>query len=106
MANPDLDKLKAILLNSRVQVSNNALFQVINQILDALKSLISIVSSGSGGGGGISNLIAGDFIQLVTANGQTTINGAEWSVLTNGDLVTPELIFAGGDVIMTHTLPS
>ncbi len=26
----------------------------------------------------------------------------EWSVLTNGDPVTPELIFAGGDVIMTH----
>lgn len=26
----------------------------------------------------------------------------EWSVLTNGDLVAPELIFAGGDVIMTH----
>lgn len=28
--------------------------------------------------------------------------GVEWSVLTNGDAVNPELIFAGGDVIMTH----
>lgn len=26
----------------------------------------------------------------------------EWSVLTNGDATSPELIFAGGDVIMTH----
>ena len=26
----------------------------------------------------------------------------EWSVLTNGDVASPELIFAGGDVIMTH----
>lgn len=25
-----------------------------------------------------------------------------WSVLTNGDVDNPELIFAGGDVIMTH----
>lgn len=29
-------------------------------------------------------------------------SGAEWSVLTNGELINPELIFAGGDVIMTH----
>jgi len=26
-----------------------------------------------------------------------------WSVLTNGDPTSPELIFAGGDVIMVHT---
>lgn len=26
----------------------------------------------------------------------------EWSVLTNGDVASPELIFAGGDVIMLH----
>ncbi len=31
--------------------------------------------------------------------------GSEWSVLTNGDPVTPELIFDGdGDVIMIETL--
>lgn len=27
----------------------------------------------------------------------------EWSVLTNGNVINPELIFAGGDVVMTHT---
>jgi hypothetical protein len=30
--------------------------------------------------------------------------GSQWSVLTNGDATTPELIFADGDVIMTETL--
>lgn len=31
------------------------------------------------------------------------LSGAEWSVLTNGDLSFPELIFVGGDVVMLHT---
>jgi hypothetical protein len=29
--------------------------------------------------------------------------GSQWSVLTNGDVVNPELIFAGGDVVMLET---
>lgn len=29
-------------------------------------------------------------------------SGTQWSVLTNGDATTPELIFAGGDVIMVE----
>lgn len=33
----------------------------------------------------------------------TATSGAEWSVLTNGDAINPELVFAGGDVIMLHT---
>lgn len=32
----------------------------------------------------------------------TSGGGAVWSVLTDGDVIEPELIFAGGDVIMTH----
>lgn len=33
----------------------------------------------------------------------TTSHDPQWSVLTNGDVTTPELIFAGGDVIMLET---
>lgn len=32
-----------------------------------------------------------------------SVGGSEWSVLTNGDVTNPELVFAGGDVIMLHT---
>ena len=32
----------------------------------------------------------------------TVTPGGDWSVLTNGDPVNPELIFAGGDVIMLY----
>lgn len=41
-------------------------------------------------------------ISAVGAGGGTL--GGEWSVLTDGDEIEPELIFADGDVIMTHTL--
>lgn len=33
----------------------------------------------------------------------SSTGGAEWSVLTNGEIDNPELIFIGGDVIMGHT---
>lgn len=55
---------------------------------------------------------AGSGISLSNADGaagNTTITatggsgGSQWSVLTNGDPVNPELIFAGGDVIMLET---
>jgi hypothetical protein len=49
-------------------------------------------------------LLAGDFIVFdTTTPNQLTVSGVEWSVLTDGDLIEPELIFASGDVIMTHT---
>jgi len=52
-------------------------------------------------------LLAGPFITIDTSvAGQIIISAVspdrEWSVLTNGDAVNPELIFADGDVIMTH----
>lgn len=54
-------------------------------------------------------LVAGDNITFdVSTPGILEINGEdaiyyEWSVLTNGDAVSPELIFAGGEVIMVRT---
>jgi len=37
-----------------------------------------------------------------TTGGGGSSSTVEWDVLTNGDATTPELIFADGDVIMTH----
>lgn len=54
-------------------------------------------------------LLAGTGIVLDdSVAGELTVStvgagGAEWSVLTNSNSDNPELIFADGDVIMTHT---
>ena len=32
----------------------------------------------------------------------SSVSNEEWSVLTNGDVTNPELIYANGDVIMVH----
>lgn len=170
-----LGKLQSTLLTSGLQQSNQPLYQVINQLIQAIiDSNVGVAATigGGGGGGGLadqtfittqddlatlpnsSQLIAGDHVsfdtsifgqlridilldfiinaafltsddesadfpnsrQLLAGAGITfddsipnerTITSAagvfvEWSVLTNGDPVNPELIFAGGDVIMVH----
>ena len=123
-----LGKLQSILLQSNLQQTNQPLYQVINQLIQAIiDSNVGVVEiTGGGGGGPLSNqpylthqnaqvalpqsrqLLAGDNVTFDdTVPNERTINasggtGPEWSVLTNGDAVNPELIFAGGDVIMTH----
>lgn len=128
----DLDRLKANLLTSGLQNKDSALYQVINQLIDATKQVQTLVNiniaavsaaippSGAAysyltendDSANLPNarqLLAGINITFDdTVAGQRTIvgasvTGAEWSVLTNGDLVYPEVIFAGGDVIMLHT---
>lgn len=42
-----------------------------------------------------------DLADAIAAASEDAIGNA-WSVLTNGDPVTPELIFAGGDVVMVE----
>ena len=168
-----LGKLQSILLQSNLQKSNPPLYQVINQLIQAIiDSNTGVVEITGGGGGGplsdktfvtttnelaslpnSSQLIAGDHVSFDTSTfGQLVIDvlldfiinatfltasdesadfpnsrellagtgitfddsipnertisssggGSEWSVLTNGDVTNPELIFAGGDVIMIH----
>jgi len=49
-----IDRLKAQLLTSGLSQKDNATFQVINQLIDALRGVISgSISSGSSGGGGL-----------------------------------------------------
>lgn len=59
MAVPQLDKLKGILNNSGIQLTNAQLYQVINSLIDYLRNTakeVTAISSGSGsGGGGIFN---------------------------------------------------
>lgn len=170
-----LGKLRSVLLTSGLQQSNQPLFQVINQLIQAIidsNAGVVEITGGGGGGGPLSDktfittgnelaslpnssqIIAGNHVSFDTttfgqlvidiiltfitdavfltgsdesadfpnsrqllagtnitfddsvANQRTiaAIGGdhPEWSVLTNGDVTNPELIFAGGDVIMTH----
>lgn len=169
-----LDRLQSILLTSGLQQKDQPLYQVISQLIGAVRDSNKAVVAAVGppGGGPISDktyvtttnelaslpsssqIIAGDHVsfdtsifgqlridilldfiidaailtasdesanfpnsrQLLAGSGisfddsvpnERTVNatgsgGSEWSVLTNGDATNPELIFAGGDVIMTH----
>lgn len=38
-----------------------------------------------------------------TINATTPASGTQWTVLTNGNVDNPELVFLNGDVIMVHT---
>lgn len=125
-----LQKLQAVLLTSGLQQSNQPLFQVISQLIKAIiDSNIGVleVAENSGGGSVVGDqtfitvndelatlpqsnqLVAGDNVTFDSSVfGQLRIDVAlgdhpDWSVLTNGDPVNPELIFAGGDVIMVET---
>lgn len=130
-----LGKLQSTLLASGLQNTNQPLYQVINQliqaVIDSATDVVTITGGTPSGGGGplsdktfltigselsslpnSSQLVAGDNVSFDTSVfGQLRIDVAgggsgvhpEWSVLTNSDPVNPELIFAGGDVIMVHT---
>lgn len=104
---PDYKRLLGILNNSTVRQKDNPLYEVVRRLLEwggqqnkAIENQINTavskieVSVGSGGGGSGSS-----------GGGTTppiTVTGDEWSVLTNGDLANPDLIYAGGDVIMLN----
>lgn len=124
-----LGKLKSTLLTSGLQKDNPPLYQVINQLLQAIiDSAVGIIEVEETAGSipilsdktfltvgnelsslpQSSQLVAGTNISFDTSVfGQLRIDSSSgfvaWSLLTNGDPVNPELIFAGGDVIMLHT---
>lgn len=124
-----LGKLKSTLLTSGLQKDNPPLYQVINQLIQAIiDSAVDVVEVTEvvGGGGPLSDktfvtvgnelasmpnssqFVAGTNVSFDTSVfGQLRIDVSggfvDWSVLTNGDATNPELIFAGGDVIMLHT---
>lgn len=48
-----IDRLKSQLLTSGLSQQNQALFQVINQLIDAVRGTAAIVEVATGGGGGV-----------------------------------------------------
>jgi len=110
-----------ILLNTGVQQDDPRMYQFLNSLINGLiqfNSLINVPST-PGGGGSVGpagpkgdkgdNGIPGqdgfdgeDQFYLLTSQSSSS-SSEEWSVLTNGDVINPELIYAGGDVIMLHT---
>jgi len=123
-----IDRLQATLLTSGLQQTNQALYQVINQLIQAARDSLSGVQAinttiGGGGGSGANpnlhylthqndvaslpnsrELLAGVYIAFDdTVANERTVNGTEWTLLTNGDPINPELIFVAGDVVMIHT---
>jgi hypothetical protein len=90
MADTKLDRLKSQLLTSGLQKSNNALFQVVNQLIDFLRNLQNSVSSSSssssGGGTVTSSQIreAGYWTPLIISNNS---NGLLGTYIEDNDLV-------------------
>lgn len=125
MSSPEISRLFVLLNQSKLAKENNALYQLIKGIIDNLQdannSSITApiltggnVKSGNSGGGGNTNtliqLLAGENIAFNDLTpGYRYINAVlpevvvtQWSVLTNGDPISPELIFVDGDVVMVH----
>lgn len=125
---PDLDRLKAQLLTSGLQQSNNALYQVINQLINSVKQLAAFTISGSSITVDLTaikdktyitelnetafltssrQILAGVGINLdYSVSGKLTINAIPdisnvgyWTPLTDGDLVETDLIFADGEAV-------
>jgi hypothetical protein len=76
MANNDIDRLKSQLLISGLQQKDFALFQVINQLIDRVKQLQSLIgSSSSGGSGGGSSIITINTIGFPGSDGNDGADG-------------------------------
>lgn len=125
-----LDRLRTWLSQTGTQKSNQPLYQLLFYLVEATRELQGTVTANAEeASGGITELSDLDLLthndesaalpnsrQLVAGTGitfddsianqriisATGGSSVEWSVLTDGDLDEPELIFAGGDVIMTH----
>lgn len=124
MRQVDLSRLQSQLLTSGIQQTNNALYQVITQLLSATKQLqdnINLVGGTGSGGGGSSAVQHLTYItQLLISGGGDSdsegtmgppgiqgasynpFTGGYWEPLTDGDIDETELIYASGRVIMTY----
>jgi len=126
---PDLDRLKSVLLNSGLQIQNNALYQVINQLIDWARQIqIALNANISSVGGAVNDLSDQNFLtwadesvdlpssrQLLAGTGvtfddtiafQRTINAGASAFydapLTDGNVDETDLIFANGECIIVQ----
>ena len=121
----DPAKLKQLLNQTGLQQKDIQTYQVLKGLIDNViaANTNSTTNSSSGGGGtvgpagpqgpkgdkgdiGPPGRNADDVIRrtlILNQGGSSTPSAfVNWSVLTTGNVINPELIFAGGDVIMTH----
>lgn len=128
----NLSRLRAWLNSTKLQVSSSqdfnraALFQTIKELINQIDEIQTTLNNLviSGGSSSIAdatyitetneaaelpNSRMAVFENYITSSNavanQLAIRGTEWSVLTNGDPATPELVWdSNGDVIMTTVI--
>jgi hypothetical protein len=121
---PDFQELKTVFIGAREQIKNHPVYQTIVNLLDAnarsqdiingkiqtLQDIIDNTVTVLGTLGSQSNApfafdgidgIDGETI-IIQQGGSSTSSEGVWQPLTNGDVASPELIFALGDVIMVE----
>ena len=122
MRQVDLSRLQSQLLTSGIQQTNNALYQVITQLLGATRQLqdnINSVGGGTSSGGShavqhltyITQLLLGDSggdsegtmgPPGIQGRSYDPLAGGYYEPLTDGDIDETELIYALGKVVMTY----
>lgn len=73
MADNQIQRLKSQLLKSGLQNKDQPLFQVINQLIDAVNSTIQTISVATGGGGGSGGFAPNDASYATTEDEQTNL---------------------------------
>jgi hypothetical protein len=121
MNQPDLNRLKSQLLTTGLSNKDNPLFQVINQLIGAVKQLqdaflaqiaaisssisnisnVSIIGSGPPGMDGMDGIDGMDgFSNLSGVVSAASVSSVGyWTPLTDGDVDETDLIFANGESI-------
>jgi hypothetical protein len=123
MKQPDLNRLRTQLLSSGLQKRDNPVFQVINQLLSAVKQLQSsfladlssissssstvVIGSSNNQVTGFPGMLIGEagegesdiMIMTVGTSGTTTSTNGYWTLLTDGNVDETDFIFANGDPI-------
>lgn len=89
---PKLDRLKAQLLQSGIQQKNQPLYQVVNQLIDAVRQGFDVTASTTGGGGGGGGLINADYLThennlAILPNSRQLIAGSGISIMKTGSKV-------------------
>lgn len=85
----DLDRLKTVLNQSRLQQDNNALYQVIWNLLDAVRAIqnnVTVITGGGGGGGSLANqsFVTVNNDQAVLPFSRQIVAGTGLSINNNG----------------------
>lgn len=112
----DPSRLLVILQNTGLQNKDFPLYQLLSALIQSLQTNTTSINEINSA---ITNIITGAVTNIYNQQFNTNESFEEiyfsvtppvaedidstWSVLTNGNSINPELIYAGGDVVMVHT---